>query len=137
MFTNVINVIHVPIGASDMVKRGGKEVVTVEIFKDTYDTMKSTAEKMRWNTKEYINSVLAEALGARQVPPDIPALPLKGRVPGKHTLYPRREKEQDGRGLSQRQGALLVGCVSQRIASTYTTPSCSPEVAKMFLKRPR
>ena len=45
--------------------------------------------------------------GARQVPPDIRALPLKGRVPGKHTLYPRREKEQDGRGLSQGQGALL------------------------------
>jgi hypothetical protein len=45
-----------------MVKRGGKEVVTVEIFKETYDVMKATAGKKRWNTKDYINTVLLEAI---------------------------------------------------------------------------
>lgn len=45
-----------------MVKRGGKEVITVEIFKETYDVMKATASKRRWNTKDYINTVLAEAI---------------------------------------------------------------------------
>jgi len=45
-----------------VVKRGGKEVVTVEIFKETYDVMKATATKRRWNTKDYINTVLLEAI---------------------------------------------------------------------------
>jgi len=45
-----------------MVKRGGKEVITVEIFKETYDVMKATATKRRWNTKDYINTVLVEAI---------------------------------------------------------------------------
>jgi hypothetical protein len=45
-----------------MVKRGGKEVVTVEIFKETYETMKTIATKKRWSTKDYINTVLLEAI---------------------------------------------------------------------------
>lgn len=45
-----------------MVKRGGKEVITVEIFKETYDVMKATAAKKHWNTKDYINTVLVEAI---------------------------------------------------------------------------
>jgi hypothetical protein len=45
-----------------MVKRGGKEVITVEIFEETYEIMKSVAEKKHWNTKEYINSVLKESI---------------------------------------------------------------------------
>lgn len=45
-----------------MVKRGGKEVITVEIFRETYEIMKSVAEKKRWNTKGYINSILKEAI---------------------------------------------------------------------------
>src|SRR5262249_33976854 len=45
-----------------LVKRGGKEVVTVEIFKETYDIMKENAVKKRWNTKDYINTVLMEAI---------------------------------------------------------------------------
>ena len=45
-----------------MVRRGGKEVITVEIFKETYDVMKATATKKRWNTKDYINTVLTEAI---------------------------------------------------------------------------
>ena len=45
-----------------MVKRGGREVITVEIFKETYNIMKTMATKKRWNTKDFINTVLAEAI---------------------------------------------------------------------------
>jgi hypothetical protein len=45
-----------------MVKRGGKEVITVEIFKETYDAMKVIATRKRWSTKDYINTVLMEAI---------------------------------------------------------------------------
>lgn len=41
-----------------MVKRAGREVVTVEIYKDTYDIMKKTAEENRYETKTYINEIL-------------------------------------------------------------------------------
>jgi hypothetical protein len=40
-----------------MVKRGGKEVITVEVFKETYDAMKAIATKKHWSTKDYINTV--------------------------------------------------------------------------------
>ena len=45
-----------------MVKRGGKEVITVEIFKETYDAMKLIATRKRWSAKDYINTVLIEAI---------------------------------------------------------------------------
>ena len=45
-----------------MVKRGGKEVITVEIFKETYDAMKVVAARQRWSAKDYINTVLMEAI---------------------------------------------------------------------------
>ena len=45
-----------------MVKRGGKEVITVEIFKETYDAMKVIATRKRWSAKDYINTVLVEAI---------------------------------------------------------------------------
>src|SRR5215212_8749233 len=45
-----------------MVKRGGKEVITVEIFKETYDAMKVIATRKRWSAKDYINTVLMEAI---------------------------------------------------------------------------
>ena len=45
-----------------MVKRGGKEVITVEIFKETYNAMKVVAARKRWSAKDYINTVLMEAI---------------------------------------------------------------------------
>ena len=36
--------------------------MTVEIFKETYEVMKRNAAKRRWNTKNYINAVLVEAI---------------------------------------------------------------------------
>jgi hypothetical protein len=45
-----------------MVKRGGKEVITVAIFKETYAVMKAIATRRHWNTKDYINTVLIEVI---------------------------------------------------------------------------
>ena len=45
-----------------MVKRGGKEIITVEIFKETYDAMKIIATRKRWSAKDYVNTVLMEAI---------------------------------------------------------------------------
>ena len=45
-----------------MVKRVSKEVITVEIFKETYDAMKVILTRRRWSAKDYINTVLIEAI---------------------------------------------------------------------------
>ena len=45
-----------------MVKRVGKEVITVEIFKETYDAMKVILTRRRWSAKDHINTVLMEAI---------------------------------------------------------------------------
>ncbi len=37
-------------------------MITVEIFKETYDIMKTMATKKRWNTKDFINMIIAEAI---------------------------------------------------------------------------
>lgn len=45
-----------------MVKRAGRDVVTVEVFKDTYDSLKKSAEERRSTTKEFTNSLLTNNL---------------------------------------------------------------------------
>jgi ribosomal protein S7 len=45
-----------------MVMRGGKEVITVEIYKEAYEAMKIIANKKHWRTKDHINTVLVEAI---------------------------------------------------------------------------
>jgi hypothetical protein len=45
-----------------MVKRAGRQVVTVEIFKDTYDSLKKSAEERRNTTKEFVNTMLINSL---------------------------------------------------------------------------
>ena len=45
-----------------MVKRVGKEVITPEIFKETYDAMKIILTRRRWSAKDYINTLLMEAI---------------------------------------------------------------------------
>jgi len=41
-----------------MVKRGGKEIVTVDIEKEIYENLKKKAELGRHTVKEYINNLL-------------------------------------------------------------------------------
>ena len=136
MCTNVINVIHISIGASDMVKRGGKEVVTVEIFKETYDTMKSTAEKMRWNTKEYINSVLAEALERDKfLQTYAPYLSRVGYQ--ENILFIRDAKKNKTAEVFLKDRALYCGLCESKDCVHIHYAFVLPEVAKMFLKRPK
>jgi hypothetical protein len=39
-------------------RTSGKEVMTLEVYKDTYDLFKKAAEERRYNTKEYMNTIL-------------------------------------------------------------------------------
>jgi hypothetical protein len=119
-----------------MVKRGGKEVVTVEIFKDTYDTMKSTAEKMRWNTKEYINSVLAEALERDKF---LQAYaPYLSRVAyQENILFIRDVKKNKTAEVFLKDRALYCGLCESKDCVHIHYAFVLPEVTKMFLKRPR
>ncbi|MGI0020297.1 MAG: hypothetical protein ACREAY_07480 [Nitrososphaera sp.] len=136
MCINVINDIHVTIDARDMVKRGGKEVVTVEIFKDTYDTMKSTAEKMRWNTKEYINSVLSEALERDKfLQTYAPYLSRVGYQ--ENILFIRDAKKTKTAEVFLKDRALYCGLCESKDCVHIHYAFVLPEVAKMFLKRPR
>ncbi len=41
-----------------MVKRGGKEIITVDIEKDIYESLKIKAETGRYTIKEFINNIL-------------------------------------------------------------------------------
>lgn len=41
-----------------MVRRGGREVVTVEIYKENYDYFRDHAQKYKRETKDYINEIL-------------------------------------------------------------------------------
>lgn len=45
-----------------MVVRSGRQVVTVDIFKETYDSLKKNAENNRQTTKQFINFLLINAL---------------------------------------------------------------------------
>lgn len=42
-----------------MVKRGGKEIVTVNIYKENYEILKKKAYSKRYTAEEYINSLLS------------------------------------------------------------------------------
>ena len=45
-----------------MVIRSGRQVVTVDVFKETYDSLKKNAEYNRQTTKQFINFLLINAL---------------------------------------------------------------------------
>lgn len=136
MVINVINDIYITTDAKDMVKRGGKEVVTVEIFKETYDTMKSTAEKMRWNTKEYINTVLAEALERDEfLQTYAPYLSKVGYQD--NILFIRDAKKNKTAEVYLKDRALYCGLCESKDCMHIHYAFVLPEVVKMFLKRPR
>jgi hypothetical protein len=45
-----------------MVVRSGRQIVTVDVFKETYDSLKKNAEYSRQTTKQFINFLLINAL---------------------------------------------------------------------------
>ncbi|WP_337861482.1 hypothetical protein [Nitrososphaera sp.] len=119
-----------------MVKRGGKEVVTVEIFKETYDMMKASAERMRWNTKEYINSVLAEALDRdkflQAYAPFFSKVGYQDNI-----LFIRDAKAGKTAEVYLKDRSLYCGLCESKDCMHIHYAFALPEVAKMFLKKPR
>ena len=118
-----------------MVKRGGREVVTVEIFKETYDVMKANAEKKRWNTKDLINTILAEAVERerflRSYAPYLSKVGYEGNM-----LFIKDSKIGKTAEIYRRDKALFCNvCESKDCVHIHYTLAL-PEVAKLYLKKP-
>jgi hypothetical protein len=119
-----------------LVKRGGKEVITVEIFKQTYDTMKTNAEKLKWNTKEYINSILAEAIERdRFLQTYAPSLSKVGYQD--NILFIRDAKAGKTADVFLKDKVLYCGLCESKDCIHIHYAFALPEVAKMFLRKPR
>lgn len=119
----------------DMVKRGGKEVITVEIFKDTYDVMKANAEKRRWNTKDYINTVLMEAIERdRFLQSYAPSLSKIGYED--NILFIRDAKKNKTAEIYLRDKALYCNVCEERNCVHVRYALALPETAKLYLRRP-
>lgn len=119
-----------------MVKRGGRDVITVEIFKQTYDLMKSTAEKMHWNTKEYINSVLVDAIERdRFLQSYAPYLSKIGYQD--NILFIRDAKANKTAEVYLKDRTLYCGLCESKDCNHIHYAFALPEISKMFLKKPR
>jgi hypothetical protein len=119
-----------------MVKRGGKEVITVEIFKQTYDAMKTNAEKLKWNTKEYINSVLSEAIERdrflQSYAPNLSKVGYQDNI-----LFIRDAKIGKTAEVYLKDRGLYCGLCESKDCIHIHYAFALPEVAKMYLKRSR
>ena len=119
---------------SDMVKRGGKEVITVEIFRDTYEIMKSVAGKKRWNTKEYINSVLKDAIERDKFLQAYAPFLLKVGYEG-NILFIRDSKIGKTAEVFLREQMLYCNLCESKDCIHIHYALALPEVAKLYLKR--
>lgn len=119
---------------TSMVKRGGKEVITVEIFRETYEFMKSVAEKKRWNTKEYINSILKEAIERDRFlqvyAPFLVRVGYEGNI-----LFIRDSKIGKTAEILLREQVLYCNLCESKDCIHIHYALALPEVAKLYLKR--
>lgn len=126
---------HVITCHSNMVKRGGKEVITVEIFKETYDVMKASAEKKRWNTKDYINTVLLEAIERdkflQSYAPSLSKIGYEGNI-----LFIRDAKKNKTAEIYLRDRALYCNLDDEKDCVHIHYALALPEAAKLFLRKP-
>ena len=118
-----------------MVKRGGKEVITVEIFKETYDVMKAHAEKKRWNTKDLINTVLVEAIERdrflQSYAPYLSKIGFESNV-----LFIRDSKLGKTAEVYLRDRALYCNVCGSKDCAHIHYSLALPEVAKLYLRKP-
>ena len=118
-----------------MVKRGGREVITVEIYRDTYESMKNEAGKKRWNTKEYINSILREALERDRFlqvfAPSLTKVGYEGNV-----LFVKDSKMGKTSEIYLREQTLYCSVCDSKDCIHIHYAIALPETAKLFLKRP-
>jgi hypothetical protein len=117
-----------------MVRRGGKEVITVEIFKETYDAMKAIATKKRWSTKEYINTVLLETIERdkflRSYAPSLSKVGYEDDI-----LFIRDAKLGKTAEIYLRDRALYCNICDSRDCVHIHYAFALPEMAKLYLHR--
>jgi hypothetical protein len=117
-----------------MVKRGGKEVITVEIFKETYDTMKLIAIRRRWSAKDYINSVLMEAIERdkflQSYAPSLSKVGYEDDI-----LFIRDAKLGKTAEIYLRDRSLYCNVCETKDCVHIHYALALPEVAKLFLRR--
>jgi hypothetical protein len=118
-----------------MARRGGKEVITVEIFKETYDVMKSAAEKRRWNTKEYINSVLKDAIDREKFLQAYAPFLVKVGYEG-NTLFIKDSKIDRTAEIYLRDRTLYCNACESKDCMHIHYALALPEAAKLYLKKP-
>ena len=118
-----------------MVKRGGREVITVEIFRDTYEIMKSVAGKKRWNTKEHINSVLREAIDREKFLQAYAPYLLKVGYEG-NILFIKDSKNGKTAEIYLREQMLYCNICESKDCIHIHYALALPETAKLYLKRP-
>ena len=118
-----------------MVKRGGKEVITVEIFKETYDVMKATATKRRWNTKDYINTVLTEAIERdkflQTYAPFLSKIGFEDNI-----LFVRDSKLGKTAEIYLRDRTLYCNVCESKDCLHIHYALALPEIAKLYLRKP-
>jgi hypothetical protein len=118
-----------------MVKRGGKDVITVEIFRETYAIMKSQAERKRRNTKEYINSVLTEAIERdrflQAFAPSLMRVGYEGNI-----LFIKDAKMGKTTEIYLRDHTLYCNICESNDCLHIHFALALPEAAKLILKRP-
>jgi hypothetical protein len=117
-----------------MVKRGGKEVITVEIFKETYGTMKAIATKKHWSTKNYINNVLLEAIERDKFlysyAPSLSKLGYEDNI-----LFIRDAKLGKTTEISLRNRSLYCNVCNSKDCVHIHYAFALPEMAKLYLHR--
>jgi hypothetical protein len=123
------------ITCSDLVKRGGKDVVTVEIFRETYNLMKLVAEKKRWNTKEYINSVLKESIDREKFLQAYAPFLLKVGYEG-NILFIKDSKIGKTAEICLREQVLYCNLCESKDCIHIHYSLALPEITKLYLKRP-
>ncbi len=119
-----------------MVKRGGKEVVTVEIFRETYEVMKSSAEKKRWNTKNYINVVLKDSIAREKFLQAYAPYLLKIGYEG-NILFIKDSRIGKTAEIFLRDRVLYCSVCDSKDCLHIHYALALPEIANLYLKKPR
>jgi hypothetical protein len=110
-------------------------VITVEIFRDTYEIMKSEAERKRWNTKDYINSVLKEAIERDKFLQAYAPYLLKVGYEG-NILFIKDSKLRKTAEIHLRDRTLYCNICESKDCMHIHFSLALPEAAKLFLTRP-
>ena len=110
-------------------------MITVEIFRDTYEIMKSVAERKRWNTKEYINLVLKEAIDRdkflQAYAPFLRKVGYEGNI-----LFIKDSKSGKTAEVYLREQTLYCNVCESRDCIHIHYALALPETARLYLRHP-